>query len=58
MLVFSDNPAASRTSEGEPSLEQVARAIRALEGQPIEYGLAMKLSEVLKDIEASRLGRR
>lgn len=39
-------------SERADPLTDVAKAIRACEGHPIEYGLGMKMSEVLKWIES------
>lgn len=37
-------------SEVIQQLEKIAKAIRALEGMEVDYRLAKKLSEVLKEI--------
>ena len=43
---MSDQP----DSEVVQQLERIAKAIRALEGMPVRFSLARKLSDLLKDI--------
>jgi len=40
----------SEESEVIQQLEKIARAIRALEGLPVDFRLARKLSDVLEEI--------